>query len=175
MTKINVCILGAKGVGKSSLFRSLSPKTSEKRIDKIRAGDIHEISLKEGKHDQLSYWLVSTWEKRTFRNIRKLTLTNETLFIIVLDINRSVKDNKISYWVRNLSRRFPKAEILPVISHIDVSETSKGLLRTKDKRKMESLFRKHGEKILPTIKVSNENGENISEVRNVLQEKLSDL
>ena len=176
MIKINVCILGAKNVGKSSLFRSLAPiGSSERKIAREEIGDIHEISLEEGKDKELIYCVTSTWEKRYFRRIRNLTLTNETIFIIVLDTNRSVKDNKIRYWLRNLHRRFPKAEILPIISQIDISEPNKGLQRTKDKRKMETLFRKYGEKILPVIKVSNETGENISRVRNVLQDKLSDL
>ena len=176
MTKINVYILGAKNVGKSSLFRSLSPLgTSEKRIGRLEIGDIHEISLDEGIQDGLIYCVTSTWERGYFRRIRNLTLTNETLFIIVLDTNRSVKDNKIRYWLRNLRRRFPSAEILPIISHIDVRENNRGLQRIKDQRKMEILFRKYGEKILPAIRVSGKTGENVAEVQNVLKEKLTNL
>ena len=176
MTKINVCILGAKNVGKSSLFRSLAPiGSSERKIARQEIGDIHEISLKEGNQEGFFYCVTSTWKKGYFRRTRNLTLTNETIFIIVLDINRSVKDNKIRYWLRNLRRRFPNAEILPIISQIDISETNKGLQKAKDKRKMETLFSKYGEKILPAIKVSNETGENISKVQNVLEEKLTNL
>jgi GTPase Era involved in 16S rRNA processing len=176
MTKINVYILGAKNVGKSSLFRSLSPiGSSEKRIGRSEIGDIHEISLEEGKDKELIYCVTSTWEKRYFRRIKNLTLTNETIFIIVLDTNRSVKDNKIRFWLRNLRRRVPEAKILPIITHIDVSETNRGLQRAKDKRKMETLFQKYGEKILPAIRVSNETGENIADVQNVLKEKLTNL
>ena len=174
MTKINVCILGAKNVGKSSLFSSLSPiGSSERRISREEIGDIHEISLEEGINEGLIYCVTSTWERDYFRRIRNLTITNETLFIVVLDINRSVKDNKIRYWLRNLTRRFPKAEILPIISQIDISKADRGLLRARDKKKMENLFRKYRKNVLPTINVSSETGENITEVQKVLQEKLT--
>ncbi len=173
ISKPKICILGEKGNGKTSLFYSISrAKSLDDVVRKSRGRWYEEFILKPDPHTLPSATCVtSTWEKRGFRNVRKLLRRDKVFFIVVFDLIKSVKENKIRYWLKNIRRTFPDAEILPVLTHLDNIDSNSGLENEKERAKMESLFNRYGGKVLSPIKVSNTTEENISEVREVLKQK----
>lgn len=123
--KMKLMFIGNGNVGKTSLlncFLSKKKSTLEKPSPNIATDgiDIHDwvIPNISGKHD-LSF---SVWDfagQDVYYATHQFFLSSRSIFILVFNLQQTMEEGRIEYWLNNISARSPSVPVFLVGTHLD--------------------------------------------------------
>ncbi|MFX0184995.1 MAG: Rab family GTPase, partial [Candidatus Hodarchaeota archaeon] len=164
LKRLKIIVVGEPLVGKTALYHAISTGTVPERLQSTAGIDRYKIwEREEGNVHLGAYW----WDyagQYAYRDIHKLFLTPDALYILVMNLRDSLEKNHALYWLQSIRETAPEAIILPILTHYDqVNENILGLTSTEDWQRLEAL--KSTYNTLEPIKVSNTEGTNVNMVK----------
>jgi GTPase SAR1 family protein len=172
--RLKVFVLGEPLAGKTALYHALSSGRVPEKLQST-AG-IDNYTLWKRKSGDIFY-SVNWWDfagQYAYRDTHKLFLTDDALYILVLNLRESIAKTNTLYWLQSLREKAPNAKILPILTHYDeVGENVLGLTSTEDWEKLQEYLSKFD--TLEPIKVSNTEGTNIDKVELIIKKVLNEL
>jgi chromosome partitioning protein len=170
---LKIIVVGEPLVGKTALYHAISTGTVPERLQSTAGIDRYKLWERQEGNTRLSaYW----WDyagQYAYRDIHKLFLTPDALYILVMNLRNSLGKNHALYWLQSIREKAPKAKILPILTHHDqVDENILGMTSTEDWQRLEALRTTYN--TLEPIKVSNTEGTNINKVKAAINNLISE-
>ncbi|MFX0125245.1 MAG: AAA family ATPase [Candidatus Hodarchaeota archaeon] len=167
LKRLKIIVVGEPLVGKTALYHAISTGTVPERLQSTAGIDRYKLWEKQDGNTFLSaYW----WDyagQYAYRDIHRLFLTPDALYILVMNLRDSLEKNQAQYWLQSIREKAPKAKILPILTHYDqVNDNILGLTSAEDWQRLEVLISTYN--TLEPIKVSNTEGTNINLVKTTI-------
>jgi MinD-like ATPase involved in chromosome partitioning or flagellar assembly len=173
--RLKIFVVGEPSVGKTALYHAIAEGDGPNRPDKLDStAGIDRYDLWE-KRENNSLRSISWWDfagQYAYRDTHKLFLTEDALFVLVMNLRDSLIKNHASYWFQSIREKAPSAKILPILTHHDeVKDQVLGLTSTEDWQQLKDLCLTYNAE--NPIKVSNTEGTNINKVKKVIENVIS--
>ncbi|MFX0085977.1 MAG: AAA family ATPase [Candidatus Hodarchaeota archaeon] len=171
--RLKVFAVGEPLAGKTALYYALASGRVPEKLQST-AG-IDNYTLWKRKNGNVFY-SVNWWDfagQYSYRDTHKLFLTDDALYILVLNLRESIEKTNTLYWLQSIREKAPNAKILPILTHYDeVGENVLGLTSAEDWKKLQEYLSKF--QTLKPIKVSNTEGINVDKVQLVIKKILNE-
>ncbi len=166
-------VVGEPQVGKTALFHALTSGRVPEKLQSTAGIDRYTIwEAQEGNViTGINWWDFAG--QYAYRDTHKLFLTEDTLYILVLNLRESIEKNHALYWLQSIREKAPKAPILPILTHYDeVGDNVLGLAASDDWQELMEYMTTY--KTLEPIKVSNTEGKNITKVEQLIKRSMNE-